>query len=97
MTDIAALPTAAWRDDHFGGCPICRRTNGCRSIGRDHWYVCHAHRTKWWVGSNLFSSWRDLTPEQRFANADRLAGYREVEPIFNTANESADDDGSAPP
>lgn len=67
--------------NHFGVCPTCRRQDGCHSIGPDHWYVCNAHKVKWNVGSNLFSTWRHLTPEQHRANADKLAGYRKVEPF----------------
>jgi len=81
MSDnIVQLPTST-RGDYFGGCPACRRTNGCISDGADHWYVCDAHKVKWLVGSNLFSGWRDLTAEQRFKNRDTLAQYREVEPV----------------
>lgn len=68
------------RTNHFGVCPTCRRQDGCHSIGPDHWYVCDTHKVKWMIGSDLFSCWRDLTPQERFRNADKLAGYREVEP-----------------
>jgi hypothetical protein len=78
MTDnIATLP---WMDDHFGNCPHCHKTDGCYSVERDDWYVCHTHRTKWLIGSNLFSSWRDMREQDFLANAYRLAGYREVKP-----------------
>ena len=65
-------------NDYFGGCPECGGTHGCYSIGRDHWYVCHDHRTKWDVGSNLFSSWKTQTEAERRKNAEMLAGYTEV-------------------
>ena len=68
-------------DSYFGNCPKCRRTHGCRSIGPDHWYVCHTHRTKWCVGSNLFSTWKELTDVQHFENARLLGGYTEVRPV----------------
>jgi hypothetical protein len=54
---IATLPRV---DNCFGGCPTCHETDGFLNIGRDHWFVCHRHRVKWHVGSNLFSGWRRL-------------------------------------
>ena len=66
---------------YFGGCPTCGLNDGCFSIGRDHWFVCHQHKTKWWIGSNLFSSWRELTEEEHTRNYYRLCDYREVEPL----------------
>jgi hypothetical protein len=66
------------KDSHFGGCPVCGRTNGCHSVGPEHWYVCHTHRTKWNVGRNLFSSWKYLTEEEHRENHELLAGYRDV-------------------
>jgi len=78
MTEnIVTLPRM---DLHFGNCPECHKTHGCYSVGPDHWQVCHIHRTKWLIGSNLFSCWHDLSEQQVFANAYMLAGYREVEP-----------------
>ena len=53
--------------DYFGVCPDCRRTNGCLNVGGDHWFYCTEHHVRWWVGSNLFSSWRDQTPNQQRA------------------------------
>jgi hypothetical protein len=72
----------ARRDDHFGNCPECSRTDGCLSVGSDHWYHCRMHRTKWWVGSNLFSGWRDQSEEDWARNHATLSDYREVRPAF---------------
>ena len=44
--------------DYFGGCPGCTLNNGHLNVGRTHWIVCHKHRVRWCVGSNLFSGWR---------------------------------------
>ena len=68
--------------DTFGGCPTCGQNDGFLNIRRSHWFVCHTHRAKWCVGSNLFSGWRT---ESRFdwqRNSERIRGYREVEPVF---------------
>ena len=77
---ITTLPRV---DNHFGGCPTCHKTDGFLNIGRDHWFVCHRHRTKWCVGSNLFSGWREQDEQHWQANRYRLAGYREVKPWFS--------------
>lgn len=37
-------------DPDFGNCPECHKTDGCYSVDRDHWYVCHTHRIKWYIG-----------------------------------------------
>lgn len=63
-----------------GGCPECGDSDGCLNVGREHWGVCHQHRTKWWVGSDLFSSWREESSEQHEANARLLESYHLVEP-----------------
>jgi hypothetical protein len=75
--NIVTLPCM---DLCFGNCPQCHKTHGGYCIGPDHWYVCHTHHTKWCIGSNLFSSWRDMSEQQLLANTHMLAGYREVTP-----------------
>ena len=40
------------------------------------------HRTKWWVGSNLFSGWRDQSEDDWARNDATLSGYRAVIPVF---------------
>jgi hypothetical protein len=49
----------------FGGCPQCGGTDGIVNIGRSHWLHCSEHKVKWWVGSNLFDSWRHETEEEQ--------------------------------
>jgi hypothetical protein len=94
MTDnIMQLPTST-RGNYFGGCPTCRRTNGFINDGADHWFVCDTHKAKWYVGSNLFSNWREQTEEERLKNRDKLAKYREVEPVNDwNENEVVSDNG----
>ena len=41
-------------DDYVGGCPECGGNHGYLSVGCEHWFVCHDHKTKWCVGTNLF-------------------------------------------
>ncbi|MGJ8583878.1 MAG: hypothetical protein ACSHXD_07305 [Marinosulfonomonas sp.] len=63
---------------HFGVCPVCKNYSGCLNIGRDHWFYCETHKTKWWIGSNLFSSWRNQTDEEHSQNASILSEYSDV-------------------
>lgn len=64
---------------HFGHCPECGKEGVNRNVGRDHWFACDEHKLRWYVGSNLFSYWRDQTREQWDRNAELLKSYREVE------------------
>lgn len=67
--------------DNFGGCPECTRNDGYLNIHRAHWFMCHQHRTKWFVGTNLFSAWRSETEEDWEQNYQCIRNYREVEPL----------------
>jgi hypothetical protein len=78
MTNIVNFPNEGSRNDYFGVCPICQRQNGMLNDGPDHWFVCNTHKTKWRVGSNLFSGWQHLTDEQLFGQRDKLTRYRAV-------------------
>jgi hypothetical protein len=78
MTVVITVP------DWGGGCPECGNLEQWLNVGRDHGCVCHYHMTKWCVGSNLFSSWRDEERNIWEANAWLLAGYTEVDPLPST-------------
>jgi hypothetical protein len=67
--------------NYFGTCPECHKTDGYINIGKSHWFLCKKHRTRWWVGSNLFSSWRDQTEEEQRRLYDELdfGSFRKVE------------------
>jgi hypothetical protein len=71
-------------DGYFGWCPHCRNNDGFINVGRNHWFLCQEHKTKWWAGANLFSSWREETEEEQRAIYDKygVGGYTEVEPVF---------------
>ena len=78
---------------YFGGCPKCRDSDTCWNINRDHWMTCDIHRTKWHVGSNLFSCWREQTEEDWALSRAVLKQYKEVEPVYwNIANEPTSDE-----
>ena len=68
--------------EYFGGCPHCDQINGYINIGRDHWFICDRHKTKWLAGSNLFSGWCDEDEETWKRNRFKLAEYMVVEPIY---------------
>jgi hypothetical protein len=66
-------------------CPECGRHDGYRNIGKGHWFFCREHKIRWFVGSNLLSSWRNETEEEQREKAAFFyegEGYREVEPIL---------------
>jgi hypothetical protein len=66
---------------YFGACPHCGRTDGLLNHGPHHWGICDGHRTKWFIGSNLFSFWQDETDYERAYSEQVLEDYEAVEPI----------------
>ena len=66
---------------HFGGCPECSKSNGFLYRGRENWFICDTHLTRWHVGDNLFSGWREMSEEELAEQADQLLEYRIVEPV----------------
>jgi hypothetical protein len=59
-------------DDYFGVCPQCGKRDGCLNVGRTHWSYCKEHKTKWFAGSNMWSSWRDETLEEQRRKYDEV-------------------------
>ncbi len=72
----------------FGGCPGCGGTDGWHADsypndGRDLWFFCDRHKTRWRARSNLFSGWRDENYEVWLRNRFKLARYFWiVEPVM---------------
>lgn len=66
-------------ENYFGNCSVCGRDNRCLNIGKAHYYVCHKHKKKWYVGSNLFSSWRDENEKIWKKNAKKIHKYDEID------------------
>lgn len=93
-TKVIAFPVIGY----WGGCPQCGKNDGCLSVGAVHWYVCHKHRTKWCVGENLFSGWREQTDQERRRNAAMLSTYRIVKSLPGqvVVDESAFEDEECP-
>ena len=73
----------SYKEGSFGSCPVCGRTDGYLNISCNHWFVCHEHKTKWFVGSSLFSDWQFETEIDWLGNAVLLGRYKDVEPIDN--------------
>ena len=63
-------------ENYFGHCPVPDHENCYRNIGRSHWMVCDKCKIKWFMGENLFSSWRSESEEIWKANAEGIADYK---------------------
>lgn len=66
-------------DNYFGHCPIPEHENYYLNIGRGHWMVCDECKIKWFIGANLFSSWREENKGTWRANAKRIKDYQEID------------------
>lgn len=83
-------------ENYFGGCPECGDCTVVLNVGGNHWFVCERHQTKWCVGYNLFSSWREETQDLWERNAVQLSEMREVEPLrCNVTDDPAPEPGSS--
>jgi hypothetical protein len=80
MSNVIGFPKRTDNDEMFGECPHCHRVDNIWNIGLEHWAVCHRHKTKWHIGRNLFSNWREETEEDWKRNRYRLETYRTVWP-----------------
>jgi len=77
MSEVVELPEPSY----FGDCPKCGTNDGVLNVGREHWFVCHKHKTKRHVGSNLFSFWREETEEDWEENFRVLITYKTVKSL----------------
>jgi hypothetical protein len=67
-------------EEYFGGCPQCGEAYWA-NIRKSHWCYCPNHKVRWWVGENIFSSWRDETETDWCRNHEMLDNFKEVEPL----------------
>ena len=82
MGDVVELrPQRVTTDEYLGCCPECGKNDGFLNVGRDHWAYCRRHKTRWLVGSNLFSGWRHEDETVWLCNRYRLEECRVVDPI----------------
>jgi len=64
--------------NYFGHCGVEGHENFFRNLGRDHWMCCDQCKLKWYIGSNLFSTWFDETEEDWRRNFEIIKEYEEV-------------------
>lgn len=85
MSNVIAFPVQSRvvrnTAHYFGACPHCGGSDEFLNVGGEHWFICRAHRKKWYVGENLFSGWRDESEATWQRNATTLSQYREIEPL----------------
>ena len=55
--------------------------DGYLNVHKSHWGICRSCGTKWPIGSDLFSSWKNETKEDWGRNAELLSDLTEVQPI----------------
>jgi hypothetical protein len=78
-------------DEWFAACSYCSGCDGYvnaiaefspfsgSGAHQDHWAICRQHRTRWYLGYNLFTD-RGEGDEVWHRNTEALARYRVVEP-----------------
>jgi len=79
-----AKPVAQRFDGPFEGCPYCHSDEGFHqhvNVERFNYVLCTRHGLYWLLGENLFSSWRDETPETWRKNKLLLDGFKFIEPF----------------
>ena len=62
-------------------CPKCGRESLYMNINRDHYFYCEEDRVAWYIGSNIFSDWRDEDPSVWEFNRKRLSRFEVIEEI----------------
>ena len=67
-----------YRSYYFGACECGLPAYRMFNYGRAHWYYCDDCKTRWCVGENLFSGWRDESEEDWERNRERFEDYRTI-------------------
>lgn len=75
------------RQNYYFGCCKCGHCHRVRNIGSDHWYYCDNCKFKWYVGSNLFNTWKEENEDIWKENYNYLLKYQEIEPQHFTIKE----------
>src|SRR5215216_3188272 len=63
--EVEAMTSESANENYFGVCPYCGKSDGYLNVGKGHWFYYETHRVKWFVGSNLFDSWKHETEEEQ--------------------------------
>lgn len=70
----------------WGGCPECHGNDGYLNVlgdlGMEHWFFCESHKVRWYVGTDLFCTWRDMPREALQEQAEQAKALRPVEPWY---------------
>ena len=66
-------------DHYFGHCHYEKHENYYLNIGKGHWMVCDHCQVKWFIGENLFSSWKSENTAIWKANLKRIEEYSLIE------------------
>jgi hypothetical protein len=72
-------------EEDYGGCPVCGDGEMIR-VGFKHWMICREHKTKWRVGTGLFSL---LQRVEKWDRKESFNDYREVEPMMQQSSDDA--------
>jgi len=79
VSNVVLIPII---DRDIGGCPECGGNDGYINIEREHFGLCQKHKFRWWIGSNVFSGWREENERIWRENEKRLTDFRLCEPVF---------------
>ena len=68
---------------YWGFCTECKEpADDILNVGKGHWAICLGCKTQWFVGANVFGSWRSENEEIWKQNSKLLFHYREIEPLY---------------
>lgn len=85
-TNVIPIPEIQY-SIHCGVCPKCSKSDGFVNLGKEHWFICRDHKTKWFGGTNLFEGWQNQTVAQAEAIEVMLNNYTEIIPLRNSEEE----------
>jgi ssDNA-binding Zn-finger/Zn-ribbon topoisomerase 1 len=65
-----------------GRCPDCGALGVLVKVSREHWFVCHEHQVKWYMGYDVTPDEQPGTPDEQAQNQAILDYYWEVVPTY---------------
>ena len=85
-TNVMPFPEILY-SKHCGLCPKCGKSDGYVNLGKEHWFICRDHKSKWFAGINMFEGWENQTVAQAESIELMLSSYKEVVPLRNLDEE----------
>ena len=70
-----------------GVCSKCGKTDGFVNLGKEHWFICRDHKSKWLAGINMYEGWKNQTVAQTESIELMLSSYKEIVPLRTVAEE----------